>query len=407
MKYSIKFNLDKKLHQIYLFFNYEGDRFKYYTGCRIEPAKWDTEKQRVKPNNVNEAGQSASVINRELDKIYEAITSIYNTHYFLKLKISLPELKEQLKIELGKSANDEKDLFSYFEKYIKNAKVSVGSRDHLKVTYNHFKRFCGNDSINFENITPETLEAFQKHLESEKNKGSNTITCNLKRLRNFFSYANDKKQNCTSNDPFREFKIKPEKYGKPIYLTKEERDQIYNADLTSNPRLQNIRDIFIFQCLIGTRVGDMVQLTHDNIINGSITYIPNKTKDEKPEPITIPLNGKAKAILSRYNLPDGKLLPFITDQRYNDYIKELFVFVGITRKVVRLNPKTGNNEIVRICDIASSHMARRTFIGVMHALGKKDDVIGSMSGHTKGSKAFGRYYDVSENLKQDAIKDSD
>jgi hypothetical protein len=56
-------------------------------------------------------------------------------------------------------------------------------------------------------------------------------------------------------------------------------------------------------------------LTKSNIINGSIEYIPRKTKDELPIVVRVPLAAKAKAILDKYDIPDGSLLPFISDQR--------------------------------------------------------------------------------------------
>ena len=158
----------------------------------------------------------------------------------------------------------------------------------------------------------------------------------------------------------------------------------------------------IFQCLVGARVGDLCKLTKSNIDNGTLSYIPRKTKDDKPVVVTVPLSTKALEILKRYELPDGRLLPFISDQKYNKYLKDLFEEAKITRVITRLNPTTRKEEQVRICDIASSHMARRAFIGNLY--GKVDSgIISSMSGHIQGSKAFTRYYDVSKELQQQAI----
>ena len=102
-------------------------------------------------------------------------------------------------------------------------------------------------------------------------------------------------------------------------------------------------------------------------------------------------------------MPDGRLMPFITDQKYNDYLKDLFKEVGLTRSVTRQHPTTREQENVRLCDIASSHMARRSFVGNM--FGKVDSaIIASMSGHVANSKSFTRYHDVSRELQQQAIK---
>jgi integrase len=164
--------------------------------------------------------------------------------------------------------------------------------------------------------------------------------------------------------------------------------------------------MFVFQCLIGCRVEDLMRLTKSNIVNGAIEYVPGKTKDEMPKPVRVILSKKAKSILTKYELPDGKLLPVISPQKYNDGIKDLFKKVELERKVVRLNPLTGKEETVKLCDIASSHMARRTFIGILHRT-HKNEVIAAMSGHKKDSRAFARYYDIDDEVKAEAITDLD
>jgi integrase len=190
-------------------------------------------------------------------------------------------------------------------------------------------------------------------------------------------------------------------YGRPIYITDEERDIIYTAQLEDD-RLKWVRDIFIFQCHVAARVGNLFKFTKSNVNNGVLTYIARKTKDKKPVTISIPLTDTAKAILNKYDLPDGRLLPFRSSIKYNEYLKDLFEKVELNRIVTRPNPTTRGPENVRICHIASSHMARRTFIG--NKYGKiSDGVITSMTGHVSDSISLSRYYDVSEELKRKAL----
>ncbi|MFZ4414941.1 MAG: recombinase, partial [Bacteroidales bacterium] len=102
-------------------------------------------------------------------------------------------------------------------------------------------------------------------------------------------------------------------------------------------------------------------------------------------------------------MPDNRLLPFITDQKYNEYLKELFKLVGIDRKVEVLNPITGKKEHISICDIASSHLARRTFVG--NLVNKKTPlhVVTKMSGHVAGSRSVQRYYSVNDDILKDYV----
>ena len=114
----------------------------------------------------------------------------------------------------------------------------------------------------------------------------------------------------------------------------------------------------------------------------------------------------AKEILSRYydgERKEGKLLPFISEQRYNDAIKDIFTLAGITRMVTILDPITHKDEQRPINEVASSHMARRTFIGNLYKKVKDPNLICKLSGHSEGSKAFARYRDIDEEMKRDLV----
>ena len=77
---------------------------------------------------------------------------------------------------------------------------------------------------------------------------------------------------------------------------------------------------------------------------------------------------------------------------------------GLTRQIERVNPTTGQKEFVRLCDVASSHMARRIFVGTLYNEGVDRAVIGSMSGHSKDSEAFWRYAEPNGGQRNAAIE---
>lgn len=99
----------------------------------------------------------------------------------------------------------------------------------------------------------------------------------------------------------------------------------------------------------------------------------------------------------------GTLFPFISEQKYNVYIKEAFRKAGLTRKVTTIDQRTRQNIQVPICDLASSHMARRTFIGNVYKSVKDPAIVGAMSGHKDGSRAFARYRDIDMDIKREAV----
>ena len=84
-------------------------------------------------------------------------------------------------------------------------------------------------------------------------------------------------------------------------------------------------------------------------------------------------------------------------------IKKIFTVCGVDRLVTILNPTTGEEEKRPINEIASSHLARRTFIGNLYKKVKDPNLVGSLSGHKEGSKAFARYRDIDEDMKKELV----
>ena len=123
------------------------------------------------------------------------------------------------------------------------------------------------------------------------------------------------------------------------------------------------RDIFMFQCLIGCRVSDLNKLTKANIVDGCVEYIPQKTKLEHAGTVRVPLNQKALDILERYKELEDALLPRFSHFGYNKKIKEILKYVGIDRMVRVLDPKTREDVARPLYEVATTHTARKTFIG--------------------------------------------
>ncbi len=253
----------------------------------------------------------------------------------------------------------------------------------------------------FENIPASTDS---RRSPKPQPRGNNTICALFNKLKAFFNWLNEK--NITANNPFKGYEgVVSEQYGTPYYITLEERNHIADFDLSKYPNLSVQRDIFIFQCCIGCRVSDLLKLTQSNVINGAVEYIPHKTKGERQNVVRVPLNGRASALMEKYKGVDSKghLFPFIAAQNYNDSIKEIFRLCGITRAVTVINSITGKEEQRPINEVASSHMARRTFVGNLYKKVKDPSLISSMSGHAEGSKAFNRYREIDDEVKKATV----
>ena len=365
-----------------------------------------------------------------------------------------------------------KSFFDHFDDYLSLSQFSQSRRKHFLVLYRALQRYglYRNYEISFDSFSPAIIADFEKFLRKEhtffvavkkdvalrvpvakyrvifekfpecrvpKPRGDNYIKGLLVILRTFFIWAN--KTEKTNSNPFRERQIKESVYGTPVFITDDERRRIYETDLSYDKRLEQQRDIFIFQCLVGCRISDLYSMRLSNIITEKtskgdrkcISYIPRKTKDGNPVTVYVPLNATALEILNKYDymknqtlvdnrysreniakaskgktpssISDAPLFPLIAQQRYNEYIKEVFRACGITREVSVINPTTGEVEQKSIANIASSHLARRTFVGNLYNKVQDPNLVGSLSGHKEGSRAFARYRSINIDIKADLI----
>lgn len=406
-----------------------GKRVRGKSNIFIDPDRWDAKEQRLILPNV------ASVNRQEILRQQKRI-------------IDLSEFIIEQFCNADKSAIDKKwieetiDRFHFPEKYVKGTndgsvvtllgdfieqhRMSEWRRKSFAVIYRLLRRFevYHDAPIRISDFDTESLKEIETFIRKEheyaqlpnyryvmdavpesraiSERGENGVIEILNRLRTFTRWALER--GLLQADPFVNYKIGQPVYGTPYYITLEERDRIANCDLSARPALAVQRDIFIFQCCIGCRVGDFMQMTKNDVINDAIEYIPHKTIDRRGRVVRVPLNSIARAIYERYaDRDDDRLLPFISEQKYNDAIKEIFRIAGVVRPVTVINPRTGKEEKRPICDVASSHLARRTFVGNLYKQAKDLNLVCSLSGHVPGSKAVARYYEVDEEMRRDLV----
>ncbi len=169
-------------------------------------------------------------------------------------------------------------------------------------------------------------------------------------------------------NPYNRFKLKDTKTNRD-YLTTDELNTLKDFDPGSNLSLQKVRDIFLFSCYTGLRFTDASNLKMNDIITeeNGVMFVSIKMKKTK-DFIQVPLIGDAIEILKRYDdHPDrevlGFLLPKISNQKVNAYLKELSNLTGIQKTITH-------------------HVGRHTF--ATHALNKgiPIEVVQKLLGHT-------------------------
>lgn len=280
-----------------------------------------------------------------------------------------------------------------------------------------------NYKMYLDDVTPETLHdlwefAREEHTYYEKypdlyaevpeprapkQRGENTLDDYFNKIRTFFRWCYENE--LTMNRPFDKFHVGEPVYGTPVYMNLEERDKLLDTDFSDNPRLERQRDIFIFQSLVGCRVSDLYALTRKSIVNGAVEYIASKTADGRPETIRVPLIDISRNILKKYEYWEGpSLFPFLPQQDYNEDIKKVFKAAGLTRQVTILNPTTRKQEHKELWEVASSHMARRAFVGNLYRQLKDKTAVAVLSGHKSDSKSFDRYWTPDETMREDTAQ---
>lgn len=401
----------------------------------ISPNHWSSEKQGYKDRVALVSEEKKLALNNEVQNILNLINQNYTPEAdseWLSTLIDKYHHPNRYKTKEEIEAENKPLLLELFSEFLVKHKLSEVRKKNFRVIHRALTRYelyvrttkIGQKDfvLDVDTVTPEILRDMWDFFENEyqyyelypsiyeaipekrtpQPRGKNTLIDCFSRIRTFFLWCFDNK--LTSNRPFDKFPIEECKYGTPVYINLEERDRIFNADLSATPQLEIQRDIFIFQTLIGCRVSDLYRMTKLNVVNEAIEYIPKKTKEGNPVTVRVPLNDKAKEILERYKDHEGKLLPFISEQKYNEAIKKIFKLSGVDRIVTILDPLTRDEVKKPLYEVASSHLARRTFIGNIYKKVKDPNLVSALSGHKEGSKAFRRYRDIDEEMKKDLVK---
>lgn len=250
---------------------------------------------------------------------------------------------------------------------------------------------------------PAFYARYTKAPRKPRERSNTTAIGDMTKLRTVLNWCG--KMGYSKNESYRLYKGKKPVFGDPIFLTFDELSSLYDADLSDNPKLSVIRDIFVFQCYVGCRVSDLYRLTRENIKDGFLEYMPQKTKKSGAKTVRVPLHEKAKSILRRHeNFESGNILPFPCVMTYDTGIKKLLKYCGIDRMVTILDTHGYKTVQKPLYEVASSHTARRTFVGLLYKKVPDPNLIASMSGHCEGSKAFSRYRSIDDEMKETLIE---
>jgi site-specific recombinase XerD len=299
---------------------------------------WDAEKSRSK----NDKG-----LNEELAFIENKIYQIKRDLQFQGKIISASIIK---RLFLGKEESESKacpSLVDFYRKYITKCaenkqEYSKGVLSKHKNTLNKLSEFLKTQSqegLLIEEVQYSWIKSFDHFLmtrvtsKSEKPMCRNTTNKHHRRLKTIFLLAH--REGVISQNPYRDFILRNTATNRE-FLSEQEIERLKSHSLGGNTSLIRVRDIFMFSIYSGLRFSDAMSLTSNDLLvdHEQRTWI-NKTQTKTNERVMVPLLSQAMEILSKYrpNEVTKIILPSISNQKLNSYLKTIAELVGINKKL--------------------------------------------------------------------------
>ena len=402
-------------------------RIQTTIGISINPDYWMDSKQKVKKGAVNSKGLKFNEINDKLDVIAKAFTSFELTNN------GMPTTREALKAllhnalygEAGKQKKEQHDFYDVLDQLIKTARVerkwSEGTLKKHMTFRKHIETFAPKTC--FSEWDADKLSEFVAYEGETLGMKDVSVQKDLKILRWFFRHASEKGINIPNDFiNFRpKFKIIDNEV---VFHTWEELLRLYNFDVpkdgteiqlkdvygkTYRKVVQNrsslikTRDLFCFCAFTGLRYSDMAALKRTDLTEDTINVITEKTDCS----LKVPFNAYSRTIIEKYedeNYPGNLALPVISNQKMNEYLKELCELCGFNTPVKYSYYKDNvrYDEVHPKWEVLGTHGGRRTFICAAIELGIPTTVIQKITGHANEA-AMRPYIAITDKSKIDAM----
>ena len=348
----------------------DGVRANISLNQKIDIRTWDAKKQRIKGNGVKsrEINLYLDVIKSELVKCYRDLQS--------ENRIVTPQIITSRFLGNDKKHHSLKDIFKYHNDLMENkhsAKTQCHYRTSQKYILLYISEILKVSDLNLHDLNYAFVIGFESFLRGfkpehyRKQIGNNAVMKHIQRLKRMISVAYDIEW--INSNPFNKFKLKLEKKERD-FLTRYELSSIEELSIKIE-RLQIVKDLFIFSCYTGISYSDIMDLTEEHIIvgiDGNKWIMSNRNKTGTP--FKIPLLKKAEDIIHKYRfnirtIHSGKLLPTLSNQKLNSYLKEIADLSGITKNL-------------------TFHMGRHTFATTVTLTnGVPIETVSKLLGHTK------------------------
>ena len=387
---------------------FASHRIEFTTGYRIDAAKWDADKQRVKNGCTNKLKQSASDINTDLLRYYTIMQEVFKEYEVKDIMPTPQEIKDSFNNKVNPTEEvqeEQKGFWEIFNEFVsecgKQNNWTDSTYEKFAAVKNHIKEFKAEPTFVY--FDEEGLNNYVDFLRKTKDMRNSTIGKQLGFLKWFIRWAF--KKGYHQNIAFETFKPKLKNTPKKvIFLTWDELNKLKACNIPQNKQyLERVRDVFLFCCFTGLRYSDAYNLRTSDVKADHIEITTVKTADS----LVIELNNHSKAILEKYkdvHFEGNKVLPVISNQKMNDYLKELGELAEINEPIRETYYK-GNQRIDEVTPkyaLLGTHAGRRTFICNALALGIPAQVVMKWTGHSD-YKAMKPYIDIADDIKANAM----
>lgn len=293
---------------------------------------WDTKKGIIKKGKPDH-----EEINNHIDhlhkRIYDSQTYLIENELMVSANNSIKYLREQFSglpslLEIFQKHNDEKESMI-------GKGATMGSLKNYRLTYRHLVKFLkktyDSKDMPIKNVNHQFLKDFELYMRVDNSNSNNGAMKNMVRLKKITRIALH--SDLIKSDPFRNFKISFDKPDR-VYLNTEELRTIESIPLASK-KLVRVRDIFVFMCYTGLAFVDSKSLSRNMIsigADGNQWIIGNRIKSSVR--YAIPILPAADSILNKYFDENKSLvLPVLSNQKMNDYLKEIAAICGINKPI--------------------------------------------------------------------------
>ena len=369
----------------------EGVRIRKNVGVSTTEQYWTG--SRIKPNLKKEENNNYQFINDELQRIESKVNDIFFYFRANKITFSKERFLEQFESKETKISS-EVDFFECFDEYLLSGSLSkapntIKAQNTIKGYLFAFQNETGID-VSFDKINNAFFEELMKYSFKTKKIKSNYFAKIIAVLKSFLRWCTDKNYNKLRD--FEKFKG-IEHDVDIIYLTHDELIRLFEYNF-ENSRLNHTKDFYCLGCFTGLRFSDLSQLHRANITESHINISIQKTKTLNH---IISLNKFSKAILEKYKGTIYEPLPYISMQKFNNYIKECCEIVGIN-KLTTITGFIGTKKVQKTVpkyELITSHTARKTFITNSLLLGMEPKAIKKIA-NIKKDAVLDKYMKITE-----------